>query len=101
MPTQSQRVVRDPEAELVSPLSGPSYGAYSVAKRRWQKPIPAIIADALTNNRAIIARFKLGICPPTPENRSHYEEVFDQLCRCTDAQIAALEAFSQIKWSER
>jgi hypothetical protein len=85
--------------ELVAPLSGPSYGPYSVARRRWRKPLPAIIADALANNRAIIDRFKLGVTPPDPpEKRSHYQEVFDALCQTTDAQIAALEAFSKIEW---
>ena len=87
-------------AELVAPLSGPSYGAYAKAKRRWHKPLAAVIADALANNQAIIARFKLGVYPPDSENRSHYEKAFDQLCRSTDEQIKALEAFSQIGWRE-
>jgi hypothetical protein len=47
----------------------------------------------------VIARFKLGVTPPDPENRSHYKEVFDDLCASTDAQIAALEAFAAIDWS--
>ena len=64
MPTQSQRVVRDPEAELVSPLSGPSYGAYSIAKRRWQKSIAAIIADGIANSRAVAARLERGMYMP-------------------------------------
>jgi hypothetical protein len=98
MNSRSQRVINDPGPELVAPLSGPSYGAYNRAKRKWRKPLPAIIADALANNRAIIARFKLGVTPPDPENRSRYEEVFDALCRTTDAQIAALEAFAAIDW---
>ena len=99
MNSSTQRVINDPGPEpVVRPLSGPSYGAYNVVKRKWRKPLPAIIADALTNNRAIIARFKLGVTPPDSENRSHYEEVFNALCRSTDAQIAALEAFAAIDW---
>jgi hypothetical protein len=97
MNSQTQRVLRDPEGELVAPLSGPSYGAYSVIKRKWRKPLPAIIADAIANNRAVVARFKLGVTPPDGD-RSHYEQVFDALCRSTDAQIAALEAFAAIGW---
>ena len=101
MNSQTQRRIVDdpaPRAELVAPLSGPSYGAYSVARRRWKKSLPAIIADALANNRAVIARFKLGVTPPDVEDTSPYREVFDALCRSTDAQIAALEAFAAIEW---
>ena len=31
--SRSQRVVDEDLAELVAPLSGPSYGAYAIAKR--------------------------------------------------------------------
>jgi hypothetical protein len=77
--SRSARIVDDPAptAELVAPLSGPSYGAYSVARRRWRKPLPAIIADALTNNCAL-----------------------NELYRRTREQIAALETFAQIEWRE-
>jgi hypothetical protein len=102
MNSQTQRrIVHDPgprlEPEVVTPLSGPNYGAYGVVKRRWRKPLSAIVADAIANNRAVIARFKLGVTPPEGD-RSHYEAIFDQLCRSTDAQIAALEAFAEIEW---
>jgi hypothetical protein len=101
--SQTRRVHDDPGPPyvadgVVAPLSGPSYGAYSEARRKWRKPLPAIIADALANNRAIIARFKLGVFPPSGGACPHHQEVFDQLCRSTDAQIAALEAFAAIKW---
>jgi len=38
--------------EVVTPLSGPAhvYGPSGVAKARWRKPLPAIIADAMTNS---------------------------------------------------
>jgi hypothetical protein len=100
MNSRSARIVDDPAptAELVAPLSGPSYGAYNIVKRRWRKPLPAIIADALVNNRAIIARLKLGIYGPDAENTPHYQQIFDQVCRCTSEQIKALEAFAAIDW---
>jgi len=86
--------------EVITPLSGPAHvhGPGGVARARWRKPLPAIIADALANNRGIIARFRLGVLPPDVEDTSHCREVFDQLCRSTDAQIAALEAFAAINW---
>jgi hypothetical protein len=83
-----RRIVDDPppRAEVVT------------FKRKWPKPLPAIVADAIANNRAVIARLKLGIYGPDPENTSHYEEVFNKVCRCTDEQIKALEAFASIDW---
>jgi hypothetical protein len=64
MNSRSQRVINDPGPELVSPLSGPAYGAYSVAKRRWQKSIAAIIADGIANSRAVAARLERGMYMP-------------------------------------
>jgi hypothetical protein len=40
MNSSTQRVLRDPEGELVAPLSGPSYGPYSVIKRKWPNRCP-------------------------------------------------------------
>jgi hypothetical protein len=60
-----------------------------------------MVADALANNRAIAARLQLGMHgPPNLDDRSHYDEIFNHLSRCTHAQIAALEAFAQIEWRE-
>jgi hypothetical protein len=96
MNSRSQRVIRDPE--LVAPLSGPSYGAYSKAKRCWRKPLPAIIADALTNSRGLLSRLDRGMYMPDDEH--NYREVFNELYRRTLEQIAALEAFSAVDWRE-
>jgi hypothetical protein len=100
MNSQTQRV-RDPEPELVTPLSGPSYGAYSVAKRRWQKSIAAIIADGIANSRAVAARLERGMYMPDEQNKPHYKTVFDTLLDRTREQLKALEAFAAIEWSER
>jgi hypothetical protein len=83
---------------LVAPLSGPSYGAYSVARRRWRKSLPAIIADAMANCRAVSTRLDHGMY--MPDYDPHYRDVFNELYRRTQEQIAALEAFSQIDWRE-
>jgi hypothetical protein len=56
------------------------------------------MADAMGNNRAILDRLKLGVNPPDVEDTSLYREVFDALCRSTEAQIAALETFMLIEW---
>ena len=96
MNSRSQRVVNDPE--LVAPLSGPSYGAYNIVKRRWRKPIPAIIADALANSRGLLSRLDRGMY--MPEDKPHYREAFNELYRRTQEQIKALETFSAIDWRE-
>ena len=101
MNSQTQRRELAPGAELVSPLSGPSYGAYSVAKRRWQKPIPAIIADGIANSRAVAARLERGMYMPDEENKAHYKIVFNALLDRPREQLKALEAFAAIEWSER
>jgi hypothetical protein len=99
MNSRSQ-VLRDPEPELVSPLSGPAYGPFNIAKRRWQKPLPAIIADAIANCRAVSARLQRGMYMPDEEGRLHYQAVYNALSECTRQQLKVLEAFSQIGWRE-
>jgi hypothetical protein len=104
MNSQSQRsIFNDPadEAELVTPLSGPSYGPYVKARRRWHKPLPAIIADAIANNQALLTRLERGMyCPPDLELKPHCEEVFNALFARTREQLAALRAFNAIDWRE-
>jgi hypothetical protein len=95
----TQRMVND-DLALVAPLSGPSYGAYSVARRRWRKSLPAIIADAMANCRAVSARLSRGMYMPDEEGKPHYQDIFNQLSRSTDQQLKALEAFSKINWRE-
>ena len=95
----TQRIVNG-ELALVAPQSGPSYGAYSVARRRWCKQLPAIIADAIANSRGLSARLQRGMYMPDEGGKPHYQEVFNALCETTRQQIKALEAFSAIEWRE-
>ena len=76
----------------------PAEGELVTFPRGWRKPLPAIIADAIANNRAVIARLKLGIHGPDAENLDRLEEVFSKVCRSTEQQISALEAFAAIDW---
>jgi hypothetical protein len=76
----------------------PAEGELVTLRRGWRKPLPAIIADAIANNRAVIDRLKLGMYGPDAENMDHLEEVFNKVCRCTNEQIKALEAFAAIDW---
>jgi hypothetical protein len=100
MNSRSARIVDDPAptAELVAPLSGPSYGAYGVARRRWRKPLAAIIADTMSNSHALLSRLDRGMY--MPDEQAQYREIFNELYRHTREQIKALEAFSTIDWRE-
>ena len=88
--------------EVVTPLSGPAhtFGPSGVAKVRWRKPLPAIIADAIANSRGLSARLQRGMYMPDEGGKPHYQEVFNALCETTRQQIKALEAFSAIEWRE-
>ena len=104
MNSQNSRksVINDPavEAELVTPLSDPGYGPVGIAKRRWHKPLPAIIADAIANSRAVLVRLERGMYMPDLENKPRYQAVYSALCDHTREQLKALEAFSAIEWRE-
>jgi hypothetical protein len=92
---------RDLDEGVVAPLSGPSYGPFNIAKRRWRKPLPAIIADAIVNCQGLSARLQRGMwMPPDLEKKARYEKIFHQLCRSTCEQLAALQAFAEIDWRE-
>jgi|SRR5215831_6186490 len=85
--------------ELVAPLSGPSYGPFSVAKRRWRKPLDSILADAMANCRAVTASLQRGMYAPDYEDEPRCQVIFDTLSRSTHEQLKALEAFAEIDWS--
>jgi hypothetical protein len=86
-PPEVRRVAHDPEPK---PLLGPW--------QRWRKPLPAIIADATANSRAVLARLDRGL--RVPEENSRYREALNDLYRRTVDQIKALEVFSAIDWRE-
>ena len=90
MSTQTQRI-RDPvaEAEVVT------------LKGNWRKPLPAILADALANSKALRARLEIGMFAPDYEREAYYRATWRELCQATTDQIKALEKFMQIGWSER
>jgi hypothetical protein len=106
MNSQTQRrlepAIVEVEREVVAPLSRPSYGPYSKARRKWRKPLAAVVADVMINSQALLARLERGMYafPPNIENKPHYQEVYNQLCWRTQEQLKALEAFSQVEWRE-
>jgi hypothetical protein len=99
--SSSRRVAPDGEAEIVTPLTGPSYGAYSVARRRWRKPLEAVLAEAAAISAEVSARLARGVYAPDREGEAHYREIYEDLCRASRQQLAALKAFSGVEWRER
>jgi hypothetical protein len=88
------------EAELITPLSGPNYGTFARVKRRWRKPVAAIIADAIANCQGLSARLERGMYTPGFDDAPRCEKVYHELCRKTEEQLKALEAFAKIAWRE-
>jgi hypothetical protein len=86
--------------EIVAPLSGPLVGVTGRAKRRWHKPLPAIIADATANSRAVLARLERGMYIPDLECKPQYQKIYNELYQRTLDQLKALAAFSVIGWRE-
>jgi hypothetical protein len=97
---QPKRIEED-ECQLVLPLSGPSYGPFAIAKRRWRKPLDAILAQVAANSENLLVRLRLGVYAPSAELLPDAKDRFTDLWRATEAQLEAIEAFSEIEWRER
>jgi hypothetical protein len=100
MNSKSQRVDEE-DGQLVLPLSGPSYGPFAVAKRRWRKPLDAILSQVVANSENLLVRLRLGVYAPTRESLPEARERFTDLWRATEAQLAAIEAFQEVGWEEQ
>ena len=85
---------------VIAPLSGRDYGPFAVVKRKWRKPLPAVIADALTNSQEVLSRLNRDVYAPDFEAEAHYRQIYDDLRRTTREQLEALKAFSAIDWRE-
>ena len=96
---QTKRIEED-ECQLVLPLSGPSYGPFAIAKRRWRKPLDAILSQVVANSENLLVRLRLGVYAPSAELLPDAKDRFTDLWRATEAQLAAIEAFSEIDWRE-
>jgi hypothetical protein len=88
------------DGQLVLPLSGPSYGAYAIAKRRWRKPLDAILAQVVANSENLLVRLKLGVYAPSRDDLPEAKARFTDLWHATEAQLEAIEAFAEIEWRE-
>ena len=99
-PTYRPREPAPKPDTVITPLSGRDYGPYAVVKRKWRKPLPAVIADAIANSQEISARLSRGVYAPGREGEAHYRRIYDDLCQINRQQLEALKAFSQIAWRE-
>jgi hypothetical protein len=100
MSTSTVRQLEEDECQLVLPLSGPSYGPFAIAKRRWRKPLDAILAQVVANSENLLVRLKLGIYAPDRDSLPEAHERFTDLWHATEAQLAAIEAFQEVAWRE-
>jgi hypothetical protein len=96
---QTKRIEED-ECQLVLPLSGPSYGPFAIAKRRWRKPLDAILSQVVANSENLLVRLRLGVYAPSAELLPDAKARFTDLWRATEAQLEAIEAFQEVDWRE-
>jgi hypothetical protein len=75
--------------------------AWREAERRWRKdrPIRAIIVEAA--GRALLTRLERGVYTPDEDRKEHYQAVLHDLYLCTQYQLKALDAFSELDWGEQ
>ena len=70
------------------------------ARSRWQKPLAAILAGALAENRGLYERLSRGVHGPDWNNTEIYQATFNELYEATKKQIEALEIFCRVEWSD-
>jgi len=71
------------------------------ARSRWQRPLPAILAEAMAVNCGLLERLRVGVHGNQDwKNLEIYQAVFNELWGATKKQIEALEIFSRVEWSE-
>src|SRR5215472_7077387 len=97
--TQRIRDLAD-DGQLVLPLSGPSYGPFAIAKRRWRKPLDAILSQVVANSENLLVRLRLGVYAPAEGDLPEAKARFTDLWRATEAQLEAIEAFQEVGWRE-
>ena len=83
-----------------TPAEKPLGLAEQKARARWQRPIAAILAGALAENRGLLDRLRRGVYGPDMKRLEQYQVVFNGLYQTTLDQVEALEIFSKIDWSD-
>jgi hypothetical protein len=100
----AQRQIGPPEGELVSPLTDLDNGrcrGFAQAKRSWRKPLSVLVAETLAYERALLKRLSPGLwAPPIIEDYERNQAIFFELQRRIGEQIASLEKFATVDWSE-
>jgi hypothetical protein len=94
------RRIKEDEGQLVLPLSGPNYPSFAKAKRRWRKPLDAILSQVVANSENLLVRLRLGVYAPAEGDLPEAKARFTDLWRATEQQLAAIEAFQEVGWRE-
>ena len=93
-----------PSVEAIEPvLNAGLFGASARAKRRWNKerPIQAVVRDAMAHSRTLLARLERGAYTPDEDHKEHYQAALHDLYLCTQYQLKALDAFFELDWGEQ
>ena len=101
MNSRSTQRIEEDDCQLVLPLSGPSYGPFAIAKRRWRKPLDAILSQVVANSENLLVRLRLGVYAPAEGDLPEARARFTDLWRATEAKLAAIEAFQEVGWREQ
>jgi hypothetical protein len=60
-----------------------------------------ILAQVIANSENLLVRLRLGVyAPPNAEALPDARDRYTELWRATEAQLAAIKAFSEIDWRE-
>ena len=70
------------------------------ARCRWQRPLAAILAEAMAVNRGLYERLSRSVRGPDWNHPEIYQATFNELWEATKKQIDALEIFCRIEWSD-
>jgi len=71
-------------------------------ERRWhgKRPIHAIAADLIAQNRALLARLEDGVYAKVIQPKERYKAALASLHQRTKDQLQELETFSKLEWME-
>lgn len=70
------------------------------ARSRWHRPLAAVLAGALAENRGLLERLRVGVHGPDWNHQELYQATFNELWEATKKQVEALEIFSRVGWSD-
>src|SRR6516225_3417470 len=81
-----------------TPTTRPLSLAEQRARSRWQRPLAAILAEAMAVNRGLHERLSRKVRCPDNNHPELYQAAFNELWNATNKHIEVLEIFSRVGW---